>query len=38
MNQYKEGTTVYFYSREIAGKAIDEIIKPFMKEHPEFVW
>ena len=29
---------VYFYTKEIAQRAIDEIIKPFMKEHPEFVW
>lgn len=29
---------VYFYSAEIANRAIDEIILPFMKEHPEFVW
>ena len=28
----------YFYSRETAQRAIDEIIIPFMKEHPEFVW
>lgn len=30
--------SVYFYSREIANRAINEIILPFMKEHPEFVW
>lgn len=28
----------YFYSVEVTQRAIDEIIKPFMKEHPEFVW
>lgn len=38
MNQYKAGMMVYFYSVEIAERAIDEIIKPFIKEHPEFVW
>lgn len=38
MNQYKTEMTVHFYSREIAERAIDEIIKPFIKEHPEFVW
>ena len=27
-----------FTSREVAQRAIDEIIKPFIKEHPEFVW
>lgn len=29
---------VYFCSANIAQRAIDEIILPFMKEHPEFVW
>ena len=29
---------VYFYSEEIAQRAIDEIVLPFMKEHPDFVW
>ena len=28
----------FFYTREIAENAIEEIIKPFMKEHPDFVW
>ena len=32
-----QGTT-YFISEEIAQRAIDEIVKPYMKEHPEFVW
>ncbi len=27
---------IYFYSKRIAEDAIEEIIKPFMKEHPEF--
>ena len=27
-----------FISQEIVERAIDEIIKPFMKEHPDFVW
>ena len=29
---------VYFYTREIAEQAINEVIKPFMKEHPDFKW
>ena len=29
---------VYFSSEEDAERAIEEVIKPFMKEHPEFVW
>lgn len=33
-----KSSTEYFYSGEIAQRAIDEIVIPFMKEHPEFVW
>ena len=29
---------IYFYSKSIAQKAIEEIIRPFMKEHPDFIW
>lgn len=29
---------VYFSSEEGANRAIREVIEPFMKEHPEFVW
>lgn len=28
----------YFLTEKIAKQAIEEIIKPFMKEHPEFKW
>lgn len=28
----------YYRTEEIAKRAIDEIILPFMKEHPDFVW
>ena len=28
----------HFASREVAEKAIKEVVKPFMKEHPKFVW
>ena len=28
----------YFYTKEIAQRAIDEIIIPFIKEHPNFIW
>ena len=28
--------SVYFFSTEIANNAIEEIIKPFMKAHPDF--
>ena len=38
-NQYCiDITAIYFNTREIAQRAIEEIILPFMKEHPEFVW
>lgn len=30
--------TIYFSSGELAQRAIVEIIKPFIKEHPDFVW
>ena len=29
---------VYFSSKDGAERAIEEVVKPFMKEHPEFVW
>ena len=30
--------TVYFSSEEGADRAIHEVVEPFMKKHPEFVW
>lgn len=35
---FKIDGTIHFSSKELAERAIKEIIKPFMKEHPEFVW
>lgn len=29
---------VYFSTRDGADRAIHEVVEPFMKEHPEFVW
>lgn len=29
---------VYFNSKEVAEQAIEDVIKPFMEEYPEFVW
>lgn len=29
---------VYFSSKEATERAINEVVEPFMKEHPEFVW
>ena len=36
-NSYK-ARDVYFSSEEGADRAIHEVVEPFMKEHPEFVW
>lgn len=30
--------TVHFSTEEGASRAIKEVIRPFMKEHPDFVW
>ena len=30
--------SIYFVSGETAEAAIEEIVKPFMEQHPEFVW
>lgn len=30
--------SVYFSTEEGASRAINEVIRPFMKEHPDFVW
>lgn len=29
---------VYFNSKEVANLAIEEVVKPFMKANPDFVW
>ena len=31
-------SAVYFYTKEVANNAIEEIIKPFMVAHPDFKW
>lgn len=31
-------STIHFKYEKTAEQAIEEIVKPFMKEHPEFVW
>ena len=30
--------SVWFSSEDAAERAIEEVVKPFVKEHPEFVW
>lgn len=34
----KSVNEVYFSSNDAAFRAIKEVVEPFMKEHPEFVW
>ena len=29
---------IYFSKQEIAKQAIEDVIRPFMAEHPEFIW
>lgn len=31
-------STIYFSSREGAERAIHEVVEPFVKKHPDFVW
>lgn len=30
--------TIHFSSKEKAEQAIEEVVKPFMAEHPDFIW
>lgn len=34
----KEQSVVFFSTNEKAEQAIKEVVKPFMQEHPDFVW
>lgn len=36
--RFRDVGQIYFYSENIAKLAIEEIIKPFMTEHPDFKW
>ena len=36
--RFRDVGQIYFYTRDIAKLAIEEIIKPFMAKHPEFRW
>lgn len=35
---YKSQGAVYFRNRETAEAAIEEVVKPFLADHPDFVW
>ena len=37
-NYFAHNFGVYFSNEKGAKRAIEEVIKPFMKEHPDFVW
>ena len=38
-NEYDyKGQEVYFSSKEVAERAIKDVVEPFMKDHPEFIW
>ena len=37
-NHYYRSQNTYFSSEKIAKQAIEDVIKPFTKEHPKFVW
>lgn len=35
---FKYNGVIYFNSKEVTEQAIEDVVKPFMEEHPEFVW
>lgn len=37
-NYYYRSQNIYFSKKKIAEQAIVDVVKPFMEEHPEFVW
>lgn len=37
-NRRMKNQNIYFSKRYVAEQAIKDVIEPFMKEHPEFVW
>lgn len=34
----KHSCVIYFNSAKVAEQAIEDVVKPFMEEHPDFVW
>lgn len=34
----KHVCSIYFNTKEVAEQAIKNVVEPFMKEHPDFVW
>ena len=37
-HRIKHGCSIYFTNNRVAEQAIEDVIKPFMEEHPEFEW
>ena len=37
-NNFKKENSIYFNTEQTAERAIKEIIMPFLKEHPDFIW
>lgn len=37
-HHYCHSQNIYFSKQEVAKQAIEDIIKPFIAEHPEFIW
>lgn len=37
-NMLMRSQDIYFSKRKVAEQAIEDVIKPFMKEYPDFVW
>lgn len=37
-HRIKHVCSIYFNTKEVAEQAIKNVIEPFMKEHPDFVW
>lgn len=38
LNTQIRSQNIYFSKSEVARQAIEDVIKPFMKEYPEFIW
>lgn len=38
MARSRKSADVFFSSKENAQRAIKEVVEPFIKEHPEFIW
>lgn len=37
-NHYYHNQSIYFSSENVAKQAIQDVVEPFLAEHPEFVW